>query len=157
MPRPKKLVPEYHYHVSGQARVYLDGRHYYLGEHNSPESRARYFALLREYDANGQRMPERTSTHQIDTPITVAAVTGEDRGYVAERFPDEGNQERNRFENLCTTLEDEYGSDPADRFGPRKLSELRDLLVASGNCRSYVNRQIRAVLPLPEGNIDPTR
>jgi hypothetical protein len=58
MPRPKKVIPDYQSHISGQARVYLDGRYYYLGSYDSPESKARYAALLATYTANGQRMPD---------------------------------------------------------------------------------------------------
>ena len=55
-------------------------------------------------------------------------------------------QELNRFQNLCTTLEDEHGDEPAADFGPLKLSALRDLFVASGNSRKYANRQTRNIV-----------
>ncbi len=69
MPRPRSKKPAYQHHVSGQARVQLDGKLYYLGEYDSPESRARYFELLAIYNANGQRMPDDVETHQKDQPI----------------------------------------------------------------------------------------
>jgi hypothetical protein len=40
MPRPRKVVPEMKCHISGQARVYLDGQYYYLGPHGTAEARA---------------------------------------------------------------------------------------------------------------------
>lgn len=36
MPRKKLANPSYRLHVSGQARVTLDGTEYYLGTHESP-------------------------------------------------------------------------------------------------------------------------
>jgi hypothetical protein len=38
MPRKRNPLPEYKYHTSGQARVYLGGKAYYLGPYDSPES-----------------------------------------------------------------------------------------------------------------------
>lgn len=49
MPRSKVTQPAYHYHVSGQARVRLGYRDFYLGKHGTPES----YALLAEYNAKG--------------------------------------------------------------------------------------------------------
>ncbi len=143
MPRPQKAVPEYKYHVSGQARVYIQGKYYYLGPHNSPESQAKYRRLVGEYIATGKAPSD--EVHQADMPITVADVTAEARVWIAIKFATNQTQHR-RYNNLCTTLDDEYGNTPADEFGPRKLSELRDLFVASGNCRKYANTQTRSVI-----------
>lgn len=145
MPRQRKLVPEYAYHVSGQARVYLDGRYFYLGEHGSPESLARYHALLAQYNAGGQRMPDDVPTHQADHPVTVACLTAEYREHLIRRYKNDP-QERMRLEKLCDTVDDEYGDIPIDKFGPRKLAEIRELFVASGNCRKYVNRLTNCVV-----------
>ena len=41
MPRTKRSVPEMKCHVSGQARVFLDGRYFYLGPYGSAEAQAR--------------------------------------------------------------------------------------------------------------------
>lgn len=145
MPRRKAATPAYRYHVSGQARVYLDGRHYYLGEYESPESKARYHALLRDYHANGMSIPDSMSTHQIDHPITIAVITAEFREEIKSRYAN-NRTEASRFANLCDLLNDEYGDEPAAEFGPRKLAEIRDLFVASGNCRKYANQQTRNVV-----------
>ena len=50
-------MPAYRFHVSGQAVVTLAGKDFYLGPHDSPESRARYFELVQEYNANGKIAP----------------------------------------------------------------------------------------------------
>ena len=142
MPRPKNDVPRYRYHVSGQARVTLDGRDFYLGEYDSPQSRAKYRLLVSQYLANDYKLPDETQTHLGDAKITVACVTAEFREHIKTKYANNA-PERGRFQNLCTLLEDEYGEMPAEEFGPRKLSELRELFVASGNCRRYVNQQTR--------------
>lgn len=146
MARPRSDQPAYRYHISGQACVTLAGKDFYLGPHNSPESRGRYFALLAEYNANGKQAPEATA-QQADNPVTVRCVTGEFREHAKSKYANDP-KELNRFNNLCTTLEDEHGDDPADSFGPRKLAEVRALFVANGDCRKYVNRQTNNVVKI---------
>lgn len=145
MPRPKKAMPKYGYHISGQAIITLDGKTYYLGPHNSPESHARYLSLISEYQANDLTMPDGVPTHQKQTAITVLCVAEEFREHIKVKYANNPT-EAGRFRSLCTTLDDEYGDLPATEFGPRKLSDLRDLFVASGNCRKYVNSQTRNVV-----------
>jgi integrase len=141
MPRQRASMPAYRYHISGQARVTLDGKDFYLGEYDTPESRAKYFALLAEYSANGQRAPS-DSVHLADAPKTVGCVTAEYRRIIDARHR---RSHADRFRNLCTTLEDEYGDVPAVEFGPVKLAELRDLFVTSGNNRTYANAQVQSI------------
>ena len=141
MPRPRSSMPAYRLHVSGQAVVTLAGKDFYLGPHDSPESRARYFELVQEYNANGKIAAD-TPTHQKEQAITVRTVTGEYREWIKELYAN-SYKERKRREGICTTLEDEYGHLAAKDFGPRKLAELRELFIASGNSREYVNRLIR--------------
>ncbi|WP_413430906.1 tyrosine-type recombinase/integrase [Crateriforma spongiae] len=147
MPRKRSTAPGYRYHVSGQAVVTLDGRNFYLGEHGSPQSWAKYYALLAEYNANGQRMPEQVETHKSDQPVTVRCLTAEFREHAKVRYAKNAG-ELSRYGSLCSVLEDEYGDDPVENFGPRKLAELRDLFVASGNCRKYVNTQTRCIVSI---------
>lgn len=57
MPRPKALVPALRFHVSGQSICEINGTTYYLGKADSPESLARYAVLIRQYQANGLKVP----------------------------------------------------------------------------------------------------
>ena len=58
MARPKAKAPARSYHISGQSTVRIDGHDFYLGEHNSPESIARYAVLISIYPAGGMTLPE---------------------------------------------------------------------------------------------------
>lgn len=140
MPRKKSDQPGYRYHVSGQAVVTFCGQNFYLGDYDSPKSKAKYYALLAECNANGKSAPPAAETHQADRPVTVRCVTAEFREHANGKYASDAAQQC-RFKNLCTLLEDEYGDLPASEFGPRRLSEIRDLFIASGNCRKYVNTQ----------------
>lgn len=147
MPRRKSPQPAYRLHISGQARVELDGRTFYLGQHGSKESWARFHALLAEYNANGQKLPDDRPQQQTDAPLTVRCVTGEFREQVKVRYAN--NRTRaNHFGWLCKFLDETYGDVPVDQFGPRKLAELRDQLILKGNCRRFINTQIRDVIAI---------
>ncbi len=117
MLRPKKTIPEYQSHFIGQARVYLDGRYFYLGPYDSPQSKARYAELLGIYTANNQTVPDDQPACQVKAPVSVAVVTAEFREAIKDKYansPDEGR----RYRNLCTLLEDEHGDSPADWPAP---------------------------------------
>lgn len=146
MPRPKKLVPDYRYRVSGQGVVTFNGTNFYLGPYDSPESKAKYRNLLAQYIDSGGETPT-VDPQQAKTPITVADVTAEAREWIKVKFSNSPPQ-LSRFNNLCTTLDDEYGSEPASEFGPPKLAELRELFIASGNCRKYVNTQTKSIVQI---------
>lgn len=144
MSRPKKDKPEYKYHVSGQARVYIDGRYIYLGAYDSPESWAKYRRIVGHYFATGQA-PDDGTDLAGDLPLTVADVAAEARQWIKTHFANDPVQQ-GRFGGLCTLLEDECGDLPANDFGPRKLAELRELFIASGNARKYVNSQVNNIV-----------
>jgi integrase len=144
MPRQKSDAPAYRYHISGQGRVTLDGRDFLLGEFDSPQSKAKYYALLAEYNANGKKMPDDTPLRHADAAVTVRCVTAEFRQHADIKYANNQPHRRN-FRNLCDLLDSEYGDLPAEDFGPRRLFALRELFVASGNNRRYANSQTRAV------------
>lgn len=83
MARKRTEQPAYQYHVSGQAKVRLGHVDFYLGKHGTPESYARYYALLAEYNAGGKQSPVKQDqppeTHQADSVILVKHVTADFR------------------------------------------------------------------------------
>lgn len=143
MGRPKKIVPDYRYHVSGQAVVTFNGTNFYLGPFDSPESRAKYSRLVAEYIESGLQTPQ-SATHQAATPISVADVCAEYREHIKKRYA-KSPKEILRLNRLCELLELEHGDCPAADFGPRRLDQVRETLIATGNCRRYVNRLTRSV------------
>lgn len=150
MPRPKSMQPGYRFHVSGQARVTLDGRDYLLGKHGSPESWAKYHALLAEYVAGGMKMPDPDMPGSkverlADESIQVRHVTADFR---ARRLPRYENSEGSyvRFRVLLELLDQKHGNDDPNDFGPRKLEALRDGFIAAGNCRKYANERTRNII-----------
>jgi len=140
MARQISARPAYRYHVSGQAIVTLCDRDFYLGQYNSPESNARYLELLKIYQENGHRMPSEVPTHQKQTPITVGQLLAEWKEHVS------GRSDLIRYKPLCDVIELEYSEVAATEFGPRRLNELRETLLADGKrSRKWINEQVRVV------------
>ena len=149
MARPKSTAPAYTYHISGQACVRLDGKDFYLGKHGTPESYARYHALLAEYNANGMKAPgdDQTPTHQAETSILVKHVTADFRVRILPRYENNEGQ-HNRYKNLLRLLDKQHGESEVDQFGPRALEALRDGFIEKGNCRRYCNDLTRMLVKI---------
>ncbi len=144
MARPRG-IPSLRFHSSGQSVVTFDGKPFYLGTHGSPEAQARYDTLIAKYLANGRRLWDDEETHQADAPISVGNIVAE-YGREIESRP----HQIGKYQHLCVLLDDEYGDIPADDFGPRKLAEIRDLLIVNGNSRKVINDYIRRIVMMFE-------
>lgn len=144
MPRPKSAQPAYQFHVSGQARVTLCGKDFYLGDHGTPESYARYYALLSEYTANGKQLPQQPQ-RLAEVSIRLRDITADFRARVLPRY-EHDNGQHNRFGNLCDLLDAKHGDESPEDFGPRKLEALRDGFVADGVNRKYANIKTRMIV-----------
>ena len=147
MPRQRSAQPAYMFHISGQARVILAGTDYYLGKHGTPESYARYYSLLAEYNANGRRAPEQPKRAEQpgDIAIRIRDVTADFRHRVLPRY-EHDNGQHTRLTNLCDLLDARHGDESPNEFGPRKLESLRDGFIADGVCRRYANAKTRLVV-----------
>jgi len=143
MPRSRS-IPTYRYHISGQAIVTFCQKNFYLGPHNSQDSFARYNALVAEYIANGMVAPP-GETRLADKPLTVACITAAYRRELPNKFPNCKDQLRHG-ERLCDLLEAEHAHLPAIEFGPSCLKQIRDELIASNYARTFINKQIKAVV-----------
>ncbi|KAA5546028.1 tyrosine-type recombinase/integrase [Roseiconus nitratireducens] len=168
MARPKAKAPARRYHISGQSVVTIAGRDFYLGKHDSPESIARYAALITVYQQNGLSLPDdfdptsldahvalllgvsapqAAATHQTDQPILVRHVTGLFREHIAEKYKNTPS-EKSRHDKLCDRLDKQFGDVAAEQFGPVKLKAFRKTLVDEGFARKYVNRLTNCVVAI---------
>lgn len=150
MARPKAKAPARTYHMSGQSIVRIDGKDFYLGKHDSPESIARYAVLIGIYQKHGLSLPDDFSVDRLDEmagsllgmvspaataqptgPITVGHVTAIYREHVKTKYQ-HSEQDRQRCDRLCEILDERYAGLPVEDFGPVRLSEIRDLLIVDG-------------------------
>lgn len=158
MPPKRSREPAYQLHMSGQAKVRLAGVDYYLGKHGTPESYARYYSLLGEYNALGRKAPPKVDKSEAvrlaEEVVRVKHITADFR---AESLPDyEANHaSHNKYSNLCDLLDERFGEEPAAEFGPIKLKELRKVMLETGlgknpkpNSRGYANDQTKKIIEI---------
>ncbi len=162
MSRPRSIQPAYQYHLSGQAKVRLGGRDFYLGKHGTPESYAKYHTLVGEYIANGMEPPQPDDAGSVqlgETVILVKHITADFRARVLPKYA--GNAANHgKYSNLCNELDKRHGDEPAAEFGPIKLAAMRDIMLSKGigenpkpNSRKYANAQIKKVIGIIEHGV----
>jgi integrase len=156
MPRPKAKAPSLRYHLSGQSVVTIDGKDYYLGKHDSPESLARYAVLIATYQAGGLRLPDDFDAYSIDAraaaildhtqptlqadqPIQIRHLTASYREHIKTKYASD-IRERRRLNLMCDELDKHDGGKLAGDYGPLSLQAQRERWVKSGKSRKYVNR-----------------
>lgn len=143
MPRPKSISPpRYLRHVSGQARVVLDGRTHYLGTYGSPESREKYQRLIHERLV----LPASASP-----PSAAPAEPGLLLCELMAAYLEHAEKEYGRKTPAWYSIRDAlrvakalYLTLPAAQFGPMALKACREKMVADQDwSRTYVNRQVQ--------------
>ncbi len=160
MASTKAKAPALPYHLSGQSVVTIDGRDFYLGKHDTPESFARYAVLIRVYQEGGLKLPENFEvgqldsmlsvcppSHQADQPILVRHITASYREHMKTKYS-ANPTERLRLNLLCNELDEHDGDKLADSYGPRALQAQRQRWVKDGKSRVYCNRLTNAVIRL---------
>ena len=166
MPRPKSKAPARRYHVSGQSVVTINGRDYYLGPHDSPESIARYAVLINLYQSGDLRLPDdfdlssldeqvaaivacaspaASTATQPDAPMLVRHVTAAYRELAKTKYAD-SPQEKDRADRICDQLDEHDGNVIANDYGPLRLQAQRQRWVDAGLSRGYCNRLTKFVI-----------
>lgn len=142
MPRNPR-VPAYRLHKpSGQARVIVRGRHYYLGPYGSPESHEKYARLIAEL-ATKPDEPVATPGQEMLVVQLLAAYWQYASGYyVKDGKP---TSSLDHITLMIRMVREHYGSIPAVDFGPLCLKAIRAKLVDAGNSRKYVNKLVSLV------------
>ena len=150
MPRQKNAVPAYQHHKpSGQAyvRVTVNGsrRVIYLGKYDTPESRAEYRRITAELETSGP-VAVVASAAGADRTVNEVLLAFLHWAATNYRTPDgKPTSEVDHFKLSARPARELYGHTPAKEFGPKALAAVRDRMVASGWCRSLVNRRVDRV------------
>lgn len=141
MARPKKLVPSYLRHSSGQARVLISGKYHYLGKYGSPESKVEYGRLVALMQS-GQPIPSKKLPKSRDG-ITVGElvlryISELQATYKGPRVPSQVSVMRSAVRPLLEI----YCDTPARDFGPLALAAVRNRMVELMWARSTINNQV---------------
>jgi integrase len=145
-------IPAYQHHrASGQARVCLSGRQFYLGPYRSKESRAKYDRLVAEWMASGrQALPgQRSPSGGAAAPGTLTVTELIDRYFTfAEQYylkNGEPTSERACILQALQRLKRLYGPTPAAQFGPLALQAIQQSMVGESLARRTINGHIDRV------------
>lgn len=144
-----KKMPTYSLHkASGNARVWLAGRNYYLGEYNSPESRLKYAELLKKHltgtliDPIVQNGPEDAgpTIHEICAAYILHAKTYyRKNGKITAEF--------HCITSAMRPLKHLFGDSAAKDFDSVCLRMVRQRMIDSEDwCRDYINKAVARVV-----------
>jgi len=136
-----RRIPQYTFHKpTGQARGRLKGRSHYLGPWNSPQSRERYEALISRY-LGGMFDVDRESV-----TIGRLAVLYVDYAETYYRKNDKPTSEVSAIRSALRPLVKKYSRETVAHFGPRKLKDVREVMIAAGWTRTGINVAIRRIV-----------
>ena len=143
-----KKIPIYGLHkATGQARVYIGGRSYYLGEYGSEGSRIRYGEIVAKV-ISGQAIDpfsapkrNRTTTPTLDPGPSVSELCLTFLRHAESHYLKNGRQtsEVHILRSVVRPLCELYGIIPAKDFGPLALKAVRTQMVELGWARTTVN------------------
>ncbi len=137
-------VPAYvHHRPTGQARVRIKGRDFYLGPFRSKASRIEYDRLIGEWLANGRRLaqPDRSSEVTVNR-VLAAFIDHAEQHYRKNGQP---TGEAQNFVYALAHVRRLYGQRPATEFRGLALKTVREKMIAAGDCRNRINRQVSRI------------
>lgn len=138
-----KQIPKYVRHKArNKGKVTLNGKTHYLpGDYNSEESKAEYDRLVAEHLTKQKTPATSNVTFRF---LAVAYMKYCEVFYVS----DDGmpSEEINQVRRSLKPLLELFGREPTNRFGSRKLKEVRDEMIASGLYRNTINDRISRVV-----------
>jgi len=150
----KTTIPGMTLHkATGQGRVRLCGKDFYLGAFGSPEATEQYNRLIGQWLMNGRSLPNQpkprsrhTTTTEADDSEVELTVRELVRLHLAwaERRYTRSNQAAIIMYALRPMVQC-YGSVAAADFGPNALRAVRALMIERGWTRSNLNRAISLV------------
>lgn len=138
MARKKQWPPRPHPHrASGQERVRIGTRDYYLGPIGSEKARRNYAELI-------ARLADRPADEPVlsrKRELTVAEVVERHRLDAQARYSREG-REASQFRWAAEPLLHLFAELPVARLGVQQLDSVRDEMIRRGWSRGVINRRI---------------
>jgi hypothetical protein len=134
--------PKYRKHKSGQARVTIGRKTYYLGKYGSAASKEKYNQLISLWRAQNCTLLEPEAQLTVNQ-VLLAFLDHAEQHY---RKPDGAHtSELPLVRTVLRFIRELYGREPATEFGPLALKAVREKMVQEGWCRKYVNDNVQRV------------
>jgi hypothetical protein len=132
MARPRSDVPSYRKHRSGQARVTINGRDYYLGPHGTKASKAKYDRLVAEYLASGRSGSFGATADQL----TMAMIVRDYLRHAKTYYGTGPSSQWHRCKLAFKPIKELYAATPAVEFGPERFKAVRQRMIDYGLSRT---------------------
>ena len=133
----KKQQPKYALHkATGQARVRINGKSIYLGEYDSEESRRRYDEVVTDY----MKGTLNVSFHKLTIAQLCIAYVKHAKSYYVKNG--RITSEVSNIQVALRPLVKLHGKCLVSEFGPAKLKQVREQMIADGIVRKSVNRGV---------------
>ena len=149
MPRKAGKVPSYCLHRrSGRAVVRIGGQDHYLGRYGTPESHERYERAMAQWRADQTAGPTVSKIHRLNiADLTVSKVLLA-FGEFAKTYYSKDGRVTKEFGSMLAALRPLralFGSTPASEFGPKRLTQIREKMIADGLSRGVTNARINRI------------
>lgn len=147
MTRPVRPAPTLKRHKrSGNGYARFNGRQYWFGHFDDPETHAKFAGFKARWEANGRVVPEDSDE---DSPLRVADLVAlylQHAEVYYRRADGSTTDEVARVRYSVRPLVYLYGTLPAKSFSLRGLKEVREAMVNSGLARSTINIRMSIVV-----------
>ena len=147
MPRLLSRIPRYSKHrASGQAVVTLSGQDFYLGPHGTKASKLEYDRVIAEWLARGRRALNRNQDESGGYTVVelLAAYKRFAQGYYVKNG--KTTSEVNAIVSVARVVNELYGREPANEFGPLKLQAVQQAMIRRGWGRVNINKQTSRIV-----------
>jgi integrase len=128
--------------ATGQARVRINGRDFYLGPYGSAEAEEKYRRLIAEWLSTDRTPAPPTAPPQHSLTINELVLAYWRHAEVWYRKGGKPTPELTVLKTPLKYLRRLYGSTPAAEFGPLKLKAVRDEFVRLDHCRYTINKNV---------------
>lgn len=143
-------LPKLDRHKSGQARVRIKGRSFYLGKFGTAEAEERDRRILAEYVTTGD-VPRTTEPDDAISVNELVLRFWKEHVAVAYRKNGKNTSEVSLFRSALDIVKNLFGSMPVDQFSPKCLRLARELMyrpkeeAGKGWTRQTTNSQTRRI------------
>lgn len=139
-------VPSYLKHRENGSRCIINGITHYLGEYNSPASKAKYDQLIAEWLASG-----RSRLFGLKNEVTMTALMVAYIRHCDNHYPKSRGSESELIRYALRPVAKLYADLPAIHFSPVEFKTVRDELLKPNpiddkhRSRGYVNAQMKRI------------
>jgi hypothetical protein len=137
----RRRIPKYSTHkATGQARVRIDGRTFYLGKYDSPESHRKYDEIIATW-LTGDGLPNPDAMTVSRLCVTYI----EKHAKLYYRKNGRETSELSVIRAALKPLIQQFGQLKVEDFGPGKLKRVRQSMIERGLVRASINQNINRI------------